>query len=142
MRNLGLFAAGLLFALGLGVSGMTDANKVIGFLNIAATWDPSLAFVMVGAIGVHLVSHRLILKRPSPVFSDLFLLPTIAAITPRLVGGAALFGVGWGLGGFCPGPGVVSSVGIGSAALVFTSAMLGGMFLFHTVDPARRTKAS
>ena len=77
MRNLSIFCAGLLFALGLGISGMTDANKVIGFLNVAGEWDPSLAFVMVGAIGVHLVTYRAIIKRPSPLFGDLFLIPTI-----------------------------------------------------------------
>ena len=137
-RNICVFAAGLLFALGLGVSGMTDANKVIGFLNVAGTWDPSLAFVMVGAIGVHLATYRWIIKRPSPVFADGFLIPTITDINPRLVGGAALFGVGWGLGGFCPGPGVVSSTGLGSAALTFTGCMLLGMVVFHTLDPSRR----
>ena len=137
MRNLSLFAAGLLFALGLGVSGMTDANKVIGFLNVAGAWDPSLAFVMVGAIGVHLATYRLILKRPSPIFADLFLIPTITDINPRLLGGAALFGVGWGLGGFCPGPAVVSTVGMGASALIFSAAMLLGMSVFHAVDRPR-----
>ena len=137
-RNLCVFAAGLLFALGLGVSGMTDANKVIGFLNVAGTWDPSLAFVMVGAIGVHLATYRWIVKRSSPVFNDLFLIPTITDINPRLVGGAALFGIGWGLGGFCPGPGVVSSAGLGPAAMSFTGCMLLGMGVFHAVDPSRR----
>ena len=139
MRNLCVFASGLLFAVGLGISGMTDANKVIGFLNVAGQWDPSLAFVMVGAIAVHLVTYRLIVRRPSPIFADLFLIPTITDINPRLVGGAALFGVGWGLGGFCPGPGVVSSTGLGIAALTFTGCMLLGMVVFHAVDPARKT---
>jgi uncharacterized membrane protein YedE/YeeE len=137
MRNLCVFAAGFLFAMGLGVSGMTDANKVIGFLNVAGTWDPSLAFVMVGAIAVHMATYRLIIKRSAPIFSDLFLLPTMTDINPRLVGGAALFGVGWGLGGFCPGPAVVSSTGFGAAALAFTVSMLVGMVLFHAVDPDR-----
>ena len=142
MRNLCVFAAGLLFALGLGVSGMTDANKVIGFLNVAGKWDPSLAFVMVGAIGVHLATYRFIVKRPAPVFADRFLIPTISEINPRLVGGAALFGVGWGLGGFCPGPGVVSSTAAGQAALAFTGCMLIGMMVFHAVDPARKSAGS
>ena len=138
MNRLFAFLAGILFGVGLIVSGMTDANKVIGFLNLAGAWDPSLAFVMVGAIGVHLASYRFIIKRPEPVFSDLFLIPTITDVNPRLVGGAALFGIGWGLGGFCPGPGVVSSTGFGPAALAFTGCMLLGMVLFHAVDPARR----
>jgi hypothetical protein len=92
---------------------------------------------MVGAIGVHLATYRLIIKRSAPIFSDLFLLPTMTDINPRLVGGAALFGVGWGLGGFCPGPAVVSSTGLGETALAFTVSMLVGMVLFHAVDPAR-----
>ena len=142
MRTLCVFAAGLLFAMGLGVSGMTDANKVIGFLNVAGTWDPSLAFVMVGAIAVHMATYRLIIKRTKPVFSDQFLLPTVTKINPRLVGGAALFGAGWGLGGFCPGPGVVSSTGFGEAALAFTVSMLMGMLLFNAVDPARTVAGS
>ena len=105
MRNLCVFASGLLFAVGLGISGMTDANKVIDFLNVAGQWDPSLAFVMVGAIAVHLVTFRLIVRRPSPIFADLFLIPTITDINPRLVGGAALFGVGWGSGASDESPG-------------------------------------
>jgi uncharacterized membrane protein YedE/YeeE len=126
---LSAFIGGLVFALGLGVSGMTDANKVIGFLNLAGDWDPSLAFVMVGAIGVHLIFYRLILRRKSPLFDDAFHIPTRRDITPKLVGGAALFGVGWGLGGFCPGPGLVSLAGFGSSAGVFVACMLGGMVL-------------
>ena len=140
MRKISIFCAGLLFALGLGISGMTDANKVIGFLNLAGPWDPSLAFVMLGAIGVHLTTHRLIIKRPSPVFGDLFLIPSSTDINVRLVGGAGLFGVGWGLGGFCPGPGVVSSTGLGQAALIFTGAMIAGMAMFHALDSARTNR--
>ena len=142
MRNLCIFCAGLLFALGLGISGMTDANKVIGFLNVAGQWDPSLAFVMVGAIGVHLATYRIIVNRPSPLFGDLFLIPTITDINPRLVAGAGLFGIGWGLGGFCPGPAVVSSASLGQAALVFTATMLAGMATFHVLDPARRASGT
>ena len=138
MRTFCVFAAGLLFAIGLGISGMTDANKVIDFLNLAGRWDPSLAFVMVGAIAVHLATFRLIIKRPSPIFTERFLIPSITDVNPRLVGGAGLFGVGWGLGGFCPGPGVVSSTGLGPAALAFTGCMVLGMLLFHAIDPARK----
>jgi uncharacterized membrane protein YedE/YeeE len=132
MKHLSLvFLAGLLFAVGLGVSGMTDANKVIGFLNLAGDWDPSLAFVMVGAIGIHLVLFKLIVKRSSPLFGDVFHLPARKDIDRRLVIGAVLFGIGWGLGGFCPGPGIVSAVGLGDEALIFTGAMLFGMLVFE-----------
>jgi uncharacterized membrane protein YedE/YeeE len=125
---------GLLFAIGLGVSGMTDANKVIGFLNLAGEWDPSLAFVMVGAIGVHLVLYTVILRRESPLFNKAFQLPTRRDIDPRLVAGSAVFGVGWALGGFCPGPGLVSAAGLGVEAAVFCVTMLAGMLVFKAVS--------
>lgn len=126
-----VFSAGILFALGLGVSGMTDANKVIGFLNLAGQWDPSLAFVMVGAIGVHLALFKFILRRQSPIFGSHFQIPTNGKLDKRLVIGSVIFGIGWATGGFCPGPGLVSSVGLGSEALVFSASMLGGMILFQ-----------
>lgn len=125
------FLAGFLFALGLGVAGMTNADKVIGFLNLAGDWDPSLAFVMVGAIATHLVFYTLIVKRMSPVFAKSFLIPSRKDIDLRLVVGSAIFGIGWGLGGFCPGPGVVATTTLAPQALVFTAAMLIGMALFH-----------
>jgi hypothetical protein len=130
---------GLIFAIGLGLSGMTDANKVIGFLNLAGDWDPSLAFVMIGAIGVHLGFYKWVLKRETPLFSAQFHIPTRQDVDPKLLGGAALFGVGWGMGGFCPGPGLVSSAGLGTSALVFTGSMLLGMVLHgglkHLLEP-------
>jgi uncharacterized protein len=137
-RLVASFLGGLFFSLGLGVSGMTDANKVIGFLDLSGDWDPSLAFVMAGAIGVHLVLYRLILRRQSPLFGDRFRIPTRRDITPQLVGGAALFGVGWGLGGFCPGPGLVSLAGFGSSAAVFVLFMLSGMTLQKIVHRLNR----
>ena len=133
-RNILVIAAGLLFGLGLGISGMTDANKVINFLNPLGEWDPSLAFVMVGAICAHLATHRFITKRPSPLFAAAFSLPSAVHIDRRLVVGAGLFGVGWGLGGFCPGPGVVSAAGFGPAALTFVGTMVAGMVIFHRID--------
>ncbi len=129
-----VFLAGLLFAVGLGISGMTDANKVIAFLNPLGGWDPSLAFVMVGAIGAHLATHRLILRRSSPLFAAAFSEPTSTHIDRRLIAGAGLFGVGWGLGGFCPGPGIVSATGMGQAALAFVGAMLVGMIAINLFD--------
>ena len=130
------FAAGLLFAIGLGVSGMTQADKVIGFLDLVDGWDPSLAFVMGGAIGVHLIFYRLVLKLESPVFGAHFGIPSRTDIDGRLVGGAALFGIGWALGGYCPGPGLVSAATGASNALVFVATLTAGMLLFHLVDEA------
>jgi uncharacterized membrane protein YedE/YeeE len=117
---------GVLFGLGLGVSGMTKADKVINFLDLSDAWDPSLAFVMGGAIAVHLVLFRLILRRRSPLFADRFGVPTRTDFDAKLVGGAALFGVGWALGGYCPGPGIVSmSAGAANAIVFFGSLTLG-----------------
>src|SRR6185295_7370618 len=94
---------------GLAVSGMTRPSKVVGFLDVFGAWDASLAFVMVGAIGVHAVLQRVIARRGSPLFEDRFHLPTRRDVDARLLAGAAVFGVGWGLGGFCPGPGLVAA---------------------------------
>ena len=130
MRILIAFLAGLLFAVGLVVSGMTQPSKVVGFLDFFGSWDPSLAFVMVGAIGVHATLSRWIVRRTKPVFVDAFQIPTNSVIDGRLVAGAALFGVGWGVAGYCPGPALVS-LGSGSrSALVFVGAMIGGMVLY------------
>lgn len=131
---LSVFLSGLVFGLGLGVSGMTDANKVIGFLDVMGQWDPALAFVMVGAIGAHLATYKWVIGRPSPLYSNDFQIPSTSTIDKRLVTGAALFGVGWGLGGFCPGPGLVSTASLGSHALVFAATMLLGMVGFHAFD--------
>ncbi len=131
------FAAGLLFAVGLGVSGMTDPAKVTAFLDVFGAWDPSLAFVMAGAIGVHLLPNRLIFARGRPLLDGAFHLPTFTQIDGRLLAGSAIFGVGWGLAGYCPGPAVVASgAGVGQA-LVFLAAMLGGMGLFQLIGAAQ-----
>jgi uncharacterized protein len=121
------YLGGLIFAIGLGVSGMTDANKVIDFLNLAGEWDPSLAFVMVGAISVHFILNRFILRKKSPIFAQRFYIPTRRDITAQLIIGSAFFGIGWGLSGFCPGPGLVSMIGSGYPAFTFVIFMLFGM---------------
>ena len=128
--------SGLVFGLGLGISGMTRPEKVIGFLDLADAWDPSLALVMVGAIGVHLIAYRLVAGRVSPLFGERFGIPTRTDIDPRLIGGSALFGVGWAMGGFCPGPGLVSAASLASDGLVFAAALTGGMILFHGFEAA------
>ncbi len=129
--RLSVFVCGLMFGLGLGISGMTDADHVIGFLDLFGNWDPSLAFVMGGAIGVHLVLYRVILKRESPLYAGKFRIPTSKDIDVRLIAGAVLFGVGWGLGGVCPGPGLVSGAALTTPVLVFIATMISGMVVFH-----------
>ena len=126
--------AGLLFAIGLGVSGMTDANKVIHFLDLGRGWDPSLAFVMIGAIGVHMFLFRVILRRPSPLYDQELRLPTRREIDRPLVVGAALFGAGWGLVGFCPGPPLVSMLTFEPEVIVFVAAMLAGILVVTRRD--------
>jgi uncharacterized membrane protein YedE/YeeE len=127
------FAAGLIFGLGLIGSGMINPAKVLNFLDLFGQWDPSLALVMGGALAVGLVGHRFILKMDRPVLADAFHLPTRSDIDLRLVGGAVLFGVGWGLAGFCPGP-AITGAGLGLAPVyVFLAAMLGAMALYRLV---------
>ena len=128
------FASGLVFGIGLLLSGMTQPDKVIGFLNPVSNWQPTLAFVMVGAIGTHMALYKWILRRPSPLYAMKFGIPTRTDVDARLVGGAMLFGLGWGLGGICPGPGLVSAAAGGQQAMVFIVSMTGGMMLFHAVE--------
>lgn len=123
--------SGLLFGLGLGVAGMTQPAKVVAFLDVFGAWDPSLAFVMAAAIAVHAVAYRLVRRRARPMFDARFHLPTRTDLDRRLLVGSALFGIGWGIGGYCPGPGLVSLVTLGSNALVFVLAMTTGMLLQH-----------
>jgi uncharacterized membrane protein YedE/YeeE len=113
---------------------MTRPEKVVGFLDVAGAWDPSLAFVMVGAIGLNIVLFRFILRRTGPIFGSVFQLPGRRDIDGRLVAGAALFGAGWGLGGYCPGPGLASLAAGRGAALIFVAAMAAGMVAQHLVD--------
>ncbi|TCT06920.1 DUF6691 family protein [Aquabacter spiritensis] len=123
--NLGL---GLLFGVGLVVSGMANPAKVQNFLDLFGTFDPSLAFVMGGAVLVSFIGFRLVQAREAPIFAPRFLLPTRTDIDARLVVGPALFGIGWGLGGFCPGP-AFTALGLGApGTLAFVPALLAGMW--------------
>jgi uncharacterized protein len=124
--------AGVLFSLGLGISGMTQQVKVLSFLDLAGAWDPSLALVMVSAIGVHAIARRFVHRRNAPLFGDRFL-PQARDLDGKLLAGAALFGIGWGLGGFCPGPGLVSLVSGAAPPVVFIGAMTAGMLVQHRV---------
>jgi uncharacterized membrane protein YedE/YeeE len=130
LRTLAALFAGALFGLGLAVSGMMNPQKVIGFLDVAGAWDPTLAFVMGGALLVTIPAFRLILIRPRPILADGFALPRGSALDARLLGGAAMFGVGWGLSGFCPGPAVAALVTGLAPVFAFVAAMLAGMVLY------------
>jgi len=129
-----IFLSGVVFAVGLGVSGLTQPEKVTSFLNVAGNWDPSLAFVMLGATVTYLLGHILILKRPAPAFAATFTLPTRRDIDRPLVIGSALYGVGWGLVGFCPGPALVSLVTGYESVIIFVLAMGVGMYAFEVLD--------
>ncbi|MGB3200866.1 MAG: YeeE/YedE family protein [Nodosilinea sp.] len=125
-QNLVALGSGLLFGLGLAVSQMIDPQRVINFLDLAGQWDPTLAFVMGGAVLVTLISFRLVLRRPHPLLGSKFWVPTRSDIDRPLVLGAALFGVGWGLGGYCPGP-AIAALGLGSAnPMLFVIALIAG----------------
>lgn len=135
------FLGGALFSVGLGISGMTDPNKVIAFLDVTGNWDPSLAFVMAGAMVPNIILFRFILKRDKPVLDSRFHLPDNNAIDWRLVSGAALFGIGWGMSGYCPGPAITSVVGGGSLAILFVATMIVGAFLHRVVLPSVLTRS-
>ena len=132
--NLVAFCSGVLFSIGLGISGMTQPQKVIGFLDVFGTWDPSLTFVMVGGIISYLILQFAIQRRfPTPVLASEFQIPTRKNIDRNLMLGALLFGVGWGRGGYCPGP-ALTSLGSGSmSAVLFVVALGVGMFLADRV---------
>jgi uncharacterized protein len=128
---------GLVFGIGLIVSGMVDPGKVLGFLDLAGAWDPSLAFVMAGAIAVSLPAFAWARKRRTALLGDPMQLPSSSAIDGRLIVGALLFGAGWGIAGFCPGPSIVAlGMGAGGAA-VFVAAMVVGMAAFEAFDGGR-----
>jgi uncharacterized membrane protein YedE/YeeE len=129
MKSLVSFISGVIFALGLGISGMTRPPKVIAFLDFAGNWDPSLAFVMVGAIAVYFVCYRLSRKRPTPIFADKFSVPQRSDIDWNLIAGAAMFGAGWGLGGFCPGPAITALASGAPSVMIFVAAMAAGMYV-------------
>lgn len=130
---------GLVFGLGLIVSGMANPAKVLGFLDIAGAWDPSLALVMAGAIAVGFVAFLFAKNRTLSLMGAEMKLPTASPIDRRLVMGSTLFGIGWGIAGFCPGPGLVA-LGMGeSKALVFVAAMLAGMAVFEVLELRRPT---
>ena len=134
MINLAAWLAGLVFGIGLIVSGMANPAKVLGFLDLAGAWDPSLAFVMGGAVAVGTIAFVIARRRTVSLLGAQMRLPAARDIDRRLVLGSLLFGVGWGIAGFCPGPALVA-LGMGSAkAVIFVVAMLAGMALFELLE--------
>ncbi len=138
MRFLAYVAIGALFGAGLVLAEMTKPERIIGFLDFFGDFDPSLLFVMMGAVLVHGVTYRLVLRRPSPLWSPSFSDPPLSKIDARLVVGSALFGIGWGIGGYCPGPALASVLTLTAPAVVFVLAMIASMIAFAR-SPFRST---
>ncbi len=129
MRIVSSYLIGLIFGIGISISGMANPAKVLNFFDVMGTWDPSLAFVMGGALVVTFVGYRIVLHRPAPILDQQFHLPASSRIDARLIGGAAVFGIGWGISGFCPG-GALPALGTGNPSVfAFTAALLAGMFV-------------
>lgn len=136
VRSLAALAAGLVFGLGLVLSGMSNPAKIISFLDVSGDWDPSLALVMASALAVSAIGFRLAFRRGKPLFDDSFQLPRKTEIDRPLVLGAALFGAGWGMSGLCPGPAIVGASVLSAPVLAFIGAMIAGMAI-HDAGTAR-----
>lgn len=137
MRKLTAFIAGLLFGLGLLLAGMANPKKVLGFLDLAGTWDPSLALVMIGAIGTAIAPLAWARKRTHSVLGNPMQLPAKRELDRRLIGGSLVFGIGWGIAGICPGPAVAILLTGHWQVLVFMVAMLAGMLVFNALENRR-----
>ena len=130
MKSVAALLAGTLFGLGLAISHMVEPAKVLAFLDVAGRWDPTLPLVMFAAVGVSMLAYRAILRRPRPLFGARFRLPTRTEVDRPLVGGAAIFGIGWGLAGYCPGP-AIAALGLGTwEAPVFVGALIIGSLTY------------
>lgn len=132
--TLGALFAGILFGAGLAISQMTNPYKVLNFLDVSGSWDPSLIFVLGGAVVVTGLSFRLVLRRKAPLFDSRFYLPTRSELDRPLLLGAAIFGIGWGLAGFCPGPALASLASASGQAVLFVVAMIAGSLSYRTVS--------
>lgn len=134
MRLLSTYLIGVVFGVGISISGMANPAKVLNFFDVAGQWDPSLLLVMISAFVTALVGYRIVLGRSAPLFEDTFKLPTRRDIDPRLVGGSAVFGIGWGIAGFCPG-GALPALGTGRAEVfIFVGALLAGIVLAMVIQ--------
>ncbi len=141
MRVLSAYIIGLVFGLGISISGMADPAKVLNFFDIAGTWDPSLIFVMGGALVVTFIGYRFVLRQHEPVLEHSFVLPKSRLIDKRLLGGSAVFGIGWGIAGFCPG-GVLPVIGTGRPdVLIFVASLIAGMLVARLFNRPTATVA-
>jgi uncharacterized protein len=139
-NNFSALIVGFLFAIGLGISGMTQPSKVVGFLDLFGNWDPTLIFVMLGAVCIHILTYPLIRKKKTPLFSKYWHVPNRKDITPALIFGSLIFGFGWGLGGYCPGPGITSLASLQTRPFIFVISMIMGMGLFRLIDKKMKFK--
>lgn len=134
MRLLAFYLVGLIFGVGITISGMANPAKVLNFFDIAGAWDPSLIFVMGGALLTTFIGYRLVFRRPAPLLEDRFQVPTARIIDARLVGGAAVFGIGWGIAGFCPG-GALPALGTARwEVFAFTAAVIAGILIARALQ--------
>lgn len=142
MRLFFSYLSGLVFGIGISISGMANPAKVLNFFDVAGTWDPSLAFVMGGALVVTFIGYRFVMKRPAPSLSSSFQLPTRRDLDLPLIGGSAVFGVGWGIAGFCPG-GALPALGTGQLdVFIFVAALLGGIVAAKLLQAAIANRAT
>lgn len=138
-QSIAAFIVGLMFAIGLAISGMTQPQNVIGFLD-PWNWNPSLLFVMAGAVGVHLIGFYVVKKKSTPLLDAKWHVPTRKDFTPRLILGSALFGIGWGIAGFCPGPALASLANFDPQPAIFFGSMIFGMMLFKKTEKFLRLR--
>ncbi|NIZ09918.1 DUF6691 family protein [Pseudooceanicola sp. HF7] len=141
-KYVSLYLVGLVFGLGISISGMINPAKVINFFDLAGSWDPSLAFVMGGALAVAYPGYRLVFKHVRPALAGRFELPTSTTIDLRLIGGSAVFGIGWGIAGFCPGGALPALGTLEPQVFLFVSALLGGMWLARLPRRISMSRAS
>lgn len=139
--NIGALIVGLLFAIGLGLSGILQPANIIGFLDIFGKWNPTLLFTMAGAVGVHFITYKLIRKRKTPMFSKEWFIPTRQEITPALVIGSLIFGIGWGLGGYCPTVSVTTLASFEARPIIVFVSIIFGMLLFWFLDKKMNLKS-
>ena len=142
VNNLAAFVVGVTFALGLGIGGMTQPTRVLAFLDVAGSWDPSLAFVMLGAVTVYGVAFPNVMRRQRPAFASTFAVPSRRDVDTRLLGGALVFGVGWGLAGLCPGPALTALASGEPRVLFFVAAMSTGIAAHQLVERTLAARAA